>query len=105
MPHITGKAIYNKLLEDGTILAKDFSIATVYRYLNNHNLKYIPTVERKQFEMEHAGDCWQADTSHGPVIKIDGKKVQSIDEKIGIESNKEVVVKKGKKTFVKVVLK
>ena len=38
-------------------------------------------------------------------IDIDGKKVQSIDEKIGIESNKEVVVKKGKKTFVKVVLK
>ena len=38
-------------------------------------------------------------------IEIDGKKVQSIDEKIGIESNKEVVVKKGKKTFVKVVLK
>ena len=77
MPHITGKAIYNKLLEDGTILAKDFSIATVYRYLNNHNLKYIPTAERKQFEMEHAGDCWQADTSHGPVIKIDGKKVHT----------------------------
>lgn len=76
-PHITGKAIYNKLIEDGIILAKDFSIATVYRYLNNNNLKYIPTVERKQFEMEHAGDCWQADTSHGPVITVDGKKVHT----------------------------
>jgi len=76
-PHITGKAIYNKLIEDGSILAKDFSISTVYRYLNNHNLKYIPTVERKQFEMEHASDCWQADTSHGPVIKINGKKVHT----------------------------
>lgn len=76
-PHITGKAIYNKLLEDGTILATDFSIATVYRYLNNHNLKYIPTTERKQFEMAHSGDCWQADTSHGPSITIDGKKVQT----------------------------
>ena len=77
LPHITGKAIYDRLLKDGTILAKDCSIATVYRYLNKHNLKYIPTVERKQFEMEHAGDCWQADTSHGPVIKIDGKKVNT----------------------------
>lgn len=77
MPHITGKAIYNKLIEEGSILAKDFSIATVYRYLNNHNLKYVPTVERKQFEMEHVNDCWQADTSHGPVIKIDGKKVHT----------------------------
>ncbi len=85
MPHITGKAIYDKLLEEGTVLAKDFSIATVYRYLNNHNLKYIPTEERKQFEMEHAGDCWQADTSHGPVITVEGKKmhtylVQIIDD-------------------------
>ena len=77
MPHITGKAIYDKLIEDGTILAKDFSIATVYRYLNRHNLKYIPTVERKQFEMEHTNDCWQADTSHGPIITIDGKKVHT----------------------------
>ena len=77
MPHITGKAIYTKLIEEGKILAKDVSIATIYRYLNTHNLKYIPTDERKQFEMEHAGDCWQADTSHGPIIKIDGKKMQT----------------------------
>jgi len=76
-PHITGKALYNKLVEEGTILAKDFSVATVYRYINNHKLKYIPTVERKQFEMEFANDCWQADTSHGPIITIDGKKVHT----------------------------
>lgn len=85
LPHITGKAVYHKLLEDGVILAKDFSIATIYRYLNNHNLKYIPTVEKKQFEMQNAGDCWQADTSHGPVITINGKKfhtylIQIIDD-------------------------
>lgn len=77
MPHITGKAIYNKLLEEGRIYAKDFSVATVYRYLNNHNLKYIATSERKQFEMENANDCWQADTSHGPVIKLNGKVIHT----------------------------
>ena len=77
MPHITGKAIYSKLVEEGTISAKDFSVATVYRYLNKNNLKYIATVERKAFEMEHSNDCWQADTSHGPVITIDGKKVHT----------------------------
>lgn len=27
--------------------------------------------------MEFANDCWQGDTSHGPVITIDGKKVQT----------------------------
>lgn len=77
MPHITGKAVYNKLIEEGTILAKDFSVATIYRFINTHNLKYIPTSEKKRFEMSHANDCWQADTSHGPVIKIDGKKVHT----------------------------
>lgn len=77
LPHITGKAIYNKLLEEGIILAKDVSISTVYRFLNKHNLKYIPTMERKQFEMEHANDCWQADTSQGPVIKVNGKKLHT----------------------------
>lgn len=77
MPHITGKAIYGKLVEEGTICAKDFSIATVYRYLNKHNLKYIATTEKKQFEMENANDCWQADTSHGPVIKINGKIIHT----------------------------
>lgn len=27
--------------------------------------------------MEHSNDCWQCDTSHGPIIKIDGRKVQT----------------------------
>lgn len=76
-PHITGKAIYSKLVEDGSILAKDISISTIYRFLKKNNLKYIPTIERKQFEMEYSNDCWQADTSHGPIIKIDGRKVQT----------------------------
>ena len=58
-PHITGKAIYKKLIEEGSINAKDVSINSVYRYLKANNLKYLPTVERKAFEMEFANDCWQ----------------------------------------------
>ena len=27
--------------------------------------------------MEFSGDCWQADSSHGPVIKINGQKRQT----------------------------
>lgn len=76
-PHITGKAIYKKLIQEGTINAKDASISSVYRFLRSNELKSIPSVERKAFEMEHANDCWQCDTSHGPIITIEDKKVQT----------------------------
>lgn len=76
-PHITGKAIYKKLIEDGVILAKDVSLASVYRFINSNKLHMNSSVERKAFEMEFANDCWQGDTSHGPIITIDGKKVQT----------------------------
>lgn len=76
-PHITGKAIYKKLIEEGVINAKDASISSIYRFLKSNELKHIPNVERRAFEMEHANECWQCDTSHGPVINIDGKKTQT----------------------------
>lgn len=76
-PHITGKAIYAKLIEDGDIMAKNVSLASLYRFLNNNNFHTHTATERKAFEMEFANDCWQGDTSHGPIIKIDGKKVQT----------------------------
>ena len=76
-PHITGKAIYTKLIEDNIINAKDISIQTIYRFLKSDCLKNAPTIERKAFEMEHANDCWQCDTSHGPYITINGKKCQT----------------------------
>ena len=58
-PYITGKAIYNKLIEDGDILAKNVSLASLYRFLNNNNFHTHDTTERKAFEMEFANDCWQ----------------------------------------------
>ena len=76
-PHITGKAIYQKLIEEGLVNAKDSSLSSIYRFLKCNELKYVPTTERRAFEMEHANDCWQCDTSHGPVINVDGKKVQT----------------------------
>ena len=69
-PHITGKAIYRKLLEDGIINAVDVSISSLYRFLNNNKLHEHNQMERKAFEMEFANDCWQGDTSHGPIITI-----------------------------------
>ena len=77
MPHITGKKLYQKLIEEGDIKASEVSLATVYRFLNNNKLHNSNALERKAFEMEFANDCWQGDTSHGPIITIDGKKVQT----------------------------
>ena len=76
-PHITGKAIYQKLIKDGNIDSKNVSLSSVYRFLNNNDLHTHNKVERKAFEMEFANDCWQGDTSHGPIITIDGKKTQT----------------------------
>ena len=58
-PYITGKAIYNKLIEDGDILAKNVSLASLYRFLNNNKFHTHNVTERKAFEMEFSNDCWQ----------------------------------------------
>lgn len=31
-------------------------------------------MERRRFVMEHANDCWQADTCSGPFLTVDGRK-------------------------------
>ena len=78
-PYITTKMVYQKLVEDGYIKESKVSLSSVYRYIRENNLKrnqLIP-IERKAFEMEFSNDCWQADTSHGPKIMINGRKVQT----------------------------
>jgi transposase InsO family protein len=78
-PYITGKLVYQKLVEEGYIKATDTSMASIHRYIRDNNLKrnQISPVERKAYEMEYANDCWQSDTSHGPVIKVGGQKRQT----------------------------
>jgi len=78
-PQITGTAIYNKLIEENYIYKKDISLATVLRFIKNNNLKanQVCNIERRMFEMEHVNDCWQADTSAGPYLKIDGVKYKT----------------------------
>ena len=78
-PYITGKAIYEKLIEAGSVNAAETSLPTVHRFIGNNNLK--PSAGNQQtvkaFEMEFANDCWQADTSWGPIFKSDNKKIQT----------------------------
>jgi putative transposase len=75
-PHITGKLVYLKLLEEGIIQSKNLSLSTVLRYIRDHHLKssQMNPEETKAFELEFANDCWQADSSTGPILTINGVK-------------------------------
>jgi len=78
-PYITGKAVYDKLIEAGAINAAETSLATIQRFIRDNDLKPSTANQQtvKAFEMEFANDCWQGDTSWGPIIKIGGKKYQT----------------------------
>jgi len=75
-PHITGTLIHQKLIEDGFIKHSKVSKSTVLRFIKANHLSRaeMEPVDQKAFEMEHANDCWQADSSVGPVITVDGRK-------------------------------
>ena len=78
-PHITGSAIYDKLINENYINNSTVSLSTVLRYLKSNNLKanQVFGIERKMFEMENVNDCWQSDTSDGPYIIIDKQKYRT----------------------------
>ena len=78
-PHITGTLVYQKLVEEGSVKASEVSLPTVLRFIKNNHLKSreIEPEDRRAFELEYANDCWQADSSVGPVIKVNGKKMQT----------------------------
>lgn len=78
-PYITGKKIYEKLIQEGYIKETDFSVDTLYRYLQNAKLtaEHMSEEECLAFEFQNANDCWQADTTMGPVIMYEGKKRQT----------------------------
>jgi putative transposase len=78
-PYITGKLVYQKLIEEGYVKVSQTSMASVLRYIRENNLKGSPyhQEERKAYEMEFANDCWQSDTSHGAIIKVNGQKRQT----------------------------
>lgn len=76
-PHISGTLIYNKLVDEGIINPNDICLGTVLKFIRDNKIFFNETenIDRRAFVMEHANDCWQADTSHGPYLTIDGKKV------------------------------
>ena len=78
-PHISGTAIYKKLINEKYVNEKEISLNTILRYLKSNNLKasQLITKERRMFEMEHVNDCWQSDTSDGPYIIINNEKYRT----------------------------
>ena len=75
-PHISGTLIYDKLSDEGYINSNDICLGTVLKFIRDNKLIFNETenIDRRAFVMEHANDCWQADTSNGPYLTIKGKK-------------------------------
>ncbi len=78
-PHISGTLIYQKLIEDGYINQFNVSKSTVLKFIRDNYLLFGDDgkVDRRAFEMEFANDMWDADTSHGPYLTINNKKVKT----------------------------
>lgn len=78
-PHISGTLIYNKLIEDGYINSNNVSKSTILKFIRDNYLLFSDATktDRRAFEMEFANDMWDADTSHGPYLTINGKKVKT----------------------------
>lgn len=76
-PKITTKKIYNILKSENYL--KDISIDCLYRYIRSNNIQksIITSQERRRYEKEYPNDTWQADTTYGPYIVIEGKKYRT----------------------------
>ena len=77
--HISGTLIYQKLIEEGFINQFTVSKSTVLKFIRDNYLLFGDDnkVDRRAFEMEFSNDMWDADTSHGPYLTIDNKKVRT----------------------------
>lgn len=84
-PKITTKKIYDIMKKENYL--KDISISSLYRYMKSNHIErtIIMSKERRRYEKEYPNDMWQADTTYGPYILIEGKKyrvylIQFIDD-------------------------
>lgn len=77
-PKMTLKNIYDKLNEENMI-NKSTNIRTIYRYAETNEMmrKRVIKEERRRYEKEMPNEVWQADTSYGPYIIINGEKYRT----------------------------
>ena len=78
-PHISGTLIYQKLIEDGYINPNNVSKSTILKFIRDNYLLFgdDTKIDRRAFEMEFSNEMWDADTSHGPYLTINNKKIKT----------------------------
>lgn len=78
-PRLPATLVYQKLQDNGTITADDLSLSTITRIVSRIKKSNGTDVikEMRRYEREHINEVWCGDSSHGPYIKIDGKKHQT----------------------------
>lgn len=68
--------IINMIERQGLVSKGKLSRSSVHRFLQHHRLsKRLPssvnTIERRSFVAAHAGDLWQGDVLHGPMVQTE----------------------------------
>jgi transposase InsO family protein len=91
-PKINATMIYERLIAEGVINARDVSLCTVQRFVRTRGADiadmqgHAQAKNRRAFEAERVLGLWQADTLYGPYIEEAGKKrraylISVIDDK------------------------
>ncbi|MDR2821458.1 MAG: DDE-type integrase/transposase/recombinase [Mycoplasmataceae bacterium] len=77
-PRLPAIRIYDKLIEENIIGIKQISIRTITRYCKQFKLNKNtePTKDFKRYESALINDYWHGDTSDGPYLYLDGKKIK-----------------------------
>lgn len=77
-PKMTTKKIYDRLVEE-RFLNEEVKIDVLYRYCKTNDMQRRKAIkeERRRYEKRYPNDTWQADTSYGPYILIEGKKYRT----------------------------
>lgn len=75
-PERSAKSIYHELIAKGLITSGGISLSTLQRFVKSHGLNNLElqAKDRRMFEMEYPGDCWQTDITMGPYLTINGRK-------------------------------
>ena len=77
-PRLPCTMIYQKLLDNGTITKDKVSLTTVTRYVNKiKENETAPGKEMKRYELHHINEVWYGDSSVGPYLHIDKKRIKT----------------------------
>lgn len=75
-PERTAKSIYHELVAKGIASSDSISLSTVQRFIKSRGIRKCDSdiKDRRAFEMEYPGDCWQSDISMGAYLTLNGRK-------------------------------